>query len=69
MGTHLDLVQRAVVLSVAVVSALGHGAGDALVCVTAHVHFLLLLDSPVVCPAKESLFGNCKTGLFVVSSG
>ena len=41
MGTHHDPLQRAVVLSVAVVSALGNGAFDALVGMTVHIHFLL----------------------------
>ena len=36
VGTHLDAVQRAVVLGVAVVGALGHGALDALVRMAVH---------------------------------
>ena len=53
MGAHHDLVQRAVVLGVAVVSAGPDGAFDALVCVAVHVMFLLLLDSRLVCPGKR----------------
>ena len=48
MGTHQDPVQRAVVLILAVVSALLDGAFDALVCMTVHGFFLLLLISALV---------------------
>ena len=41
MGTHHDAVQRAVVLGVAVVSALLDGALDALVGMTVHIRILL----------------------------
>ena len=37
VGTHHNAVQAAVVLSVAVMCTLGHGAGDALVGMTVHV--------------------------------
>jgi hypothetical protein len=53
MGTHLDLLQRAVVGIVAVVSALRNGAGNALVGVTAHGSFLLLSVSALSCPEWE----------------
>ena len=43
MGAHLNLVQRAVVLGVAVVSAGLDGAFDALVCMAVHIEFLLLI--------------------------
>ena len=42
MGAHQDLVQRAVVLSVAVISAGGDGAFDALVDIAVHLDYLLL---------------------------
>ena len=42
MGADHDAVQRAVVLGVAMVSALLDGTLDALVCMTVHIHFLLL---------------------------
>ena len=42
MGAHQDLVQRAVVLSVAVISAGGDGAFDALVGIAVHLDYLLL---------------------------
>ena len=53
MGAHLDLFQGAVVGVVAVVSALGNSAGDALVGVTAHGSFLLLSLSALLCPERE----------------
>ena len=43
MGAHQDAIQRAVVLAVAVISALLNGAFDTLVCVAIHRFFLLLL--------------------------
>ena len=52
MGAHQDLVQRAVVLAVAVVSALLNGALNALVGVAVHSCFLLCLSSKVVCPKQ-----------------
>ena len=39
VGTHLDTVQRAVVLGVAVVCAGLDGAFDALVCMAVHIEF------------------------------
>ena len=36
VGTHKDLVQRAVVLAVAMVSAVFNGAFNALICVAVH---------------------------------
>ena len=42
MGTHQDLIQRAVVLMAAVIGALLDGAFDALVCMTVHSKSLLL---------------------------
>ena len=44
MGANQDLVQRTVVLSLAMMSALLNGALNALVCMTIHIHFLLLVD-------------------------
>ena len=41
MGTNQDLVQGAVVLSLAMVRALLNGALDTLVCMTVHLIFLL----------------------------
>ena len=43
MGTHQDLIQGAVVLVLAVVSAGLDGAFDALVCMAIHIEFLLLI--------------------------
>ena len=42
MGAHQDLIQRAVVLGIAVVSAGGDGAFDALVGIAVHLDSLLL---------------------------
>ena len=44
MGANQNLVQRTVVLSLAMMSALLNGALNALVCMTVHIHFLLLID-------------------------
>ena len=44
MGAHQDFVQRAVVLAVAVIGALLHGAFDALVGIAVHGDFLLLFE-------------------------
>ena len=41
VGTHQNLVQRAVVFVVAVIGAGLDGAFDALVCIAVHIHFLL----------------------------
>ena len=41
MGTHQNLVQRAVVFGIAVIGAGLDGAFDALVCIAVHIHFLL----------------------------
>ena len=49
VGAHQDPVQRAVVLVLAVISALLDGAFDALVSMAIHSHFLLLFDTGVVC--------------------
>jgi hypothetical protein len=48
MGAHQNPVQRAVVLILAVVCTLLDGAFDALVCMTVHGSFLLLLISALV---------------------
>ena len=48
VSAHQDTVQRAVVLGVAVVSALLDGAFDALVGVAVHIHDLLYLGSALV---------------------
>ena len=56
MGAHQDPVQRAVVLILAVVSALLDGAFDALVCMTVHRFLLLLLDSWIVCAAEGKAY-------------
>ena len=47
MGAHQDLIQRAVVLGVAVVSAGGDGAFDALVGIAVHLDYLLLFGFAV----------------------
>ena len=44
MGANQNLVQRTVVLSLAMMGALLNGALNALVCMTVHIHFLLLID-------------------------
>ena len=44
MGTHQNPIQRAVVLVLAVISALLDGTLDALVGMAIHSHFLLLND-------------------------
>ena len=44
MGTHQNPIQRAVVLVLAVISALLDGTLDALVGMAVHGHFLLLKD-------------------------
>ena len=48
MGTNQNAVQRAVVLTVAMICAGLDGAFDALVCVAVHDFLLLLLDSSLV---------------------
>ena len=52
MGTNHNAVQRAVVLSIAVVCAGLDGTFDALVCMAVHIHFLLHFG-----------FGNSMAGL------
>ena len=54
MSADLDLVQRAIVFGVAVVSALLNGAGDALVCMIVHFCLLLFIG-----------FGNSMSGCVV----
>ena len=44
VGANLDPIQRAVILILAVVCALGNGTLNALVCVTVHSEFLLLFE-------------------------
>jgi hypothetical protein len=44
MGTHLDVLQRAVVSAVAMVGALLYGAADALVGVGIHINILLFIE-------------------------
>ena len=56
MGTHQDSVQRTEILLAAVVCALGDGAFNALVCVTAHVFLLLLSVMGLVCPESGLKF-------------
>jgi len=48
MGTHHDLIQRAVVLVLTMVGALLDGTFDALVCVTVHKIASFDLGSPIV---------------------
>jgi len=48
MGAHQNALQRAVVGILTVIGALGNGTFDALVCVAAHSHFLLFVDSEIV---------------------
>ena len=48
MGAHQNLVQRAVVLVLTVVSAVLDGAFDALVCMAVHNRYLLLFGTPLV---------------------
>jgi hypothetical protein len=49
VGAHQNVIQRAVVVGVTVVSALSYGAFDALVCIAVHSHDLLFLSSHLVC--------------------
>ena len=59
MGAHHDLVQRAVVLGVAVISAGPDGALDALVGITVHVMFLLCFDFfASMSPERKIMHGN-----------
>ena len=71
MGTHQDAVQRAVVLGAAVVDTLVHGAFNALICVTVHAKFLLLLVSFLLCLGKMNLYpaGQRKSLLFFEKYG
>jgi hypothetical protein len=48
MGAHLDVVQSAVIRAAAMIGTLLNGAGDALVGVAVHGHFLLPLFSGIV---------------------
>ena len=69
VGTHQNPIQGAVVLSVAVVSALLDSAFDALVCMTVHINSLLLFEfcasiSPLGKFIRE-IYGNIAF-LFVV---
>jgi hypothetical protein len=41
MGTHKNVIQGAIISGIAVVGALGNGAGNALIGIAAHVLFLL----------------------------
>ena len=50
MGAHQNLVQRAIVLVLTVVSTVFDGAFDALVCMTVHTRYLLLFGTPLVWP-------------------
>lgn len=56
MGAHKDAVQGAVVLGTAVMDALVHRALNALIGVTVHAEFLLLLVSFLVCLGKMNLY-------------
>ena len=58
MGTHQDAIQAAVVLGVAVISALLNSALDALVGTTVHDQFLLLLDYGLIMRLKSE-FMHC----------
>ena len=55
VSAHLNAVQRAVVLVLAVVCALGNGAFDALVCVTVHSQFLLLFEFEISMALKVQI--------------
>ena len=50
VSTHQNPLQRAVVGILTMVSALGNGTLDALVCMAAHSQFLLFSDSAIVFP-------------------
>ena len=56
VGAHHDLIQRTVVLGVAVIGALADGAGDTLVGVAVHTIYLLFLSSPIVWPRKRKKY-------------
>ena len=62
VGTHLDAIQGAVVLGVAVIGALLDGAGDALVGVTVHVFSSFAFDTSVVCAVSEKSFLRLQFG-------
>ena len=64
MGTHQDLIQGAVVLVLAVISAGLDGAFDALVCMAVHNDFLLLIWYAIsMTPIAKPNHGN--TFLFI----
>ena len=64
MGAHKDVVQRAVVLASAVISALCDGALDALVGMTVHDIFLLFLISPLGFPGPEQIYSPAEIAFF-----
>ena len=55
MGAHHDLVQRAIVLRIAMICTLLNGAFNALVGIVVHPVSLLLLISALVCPVKQKI--------------
>ena len=55
MSAHLNPLQRAVVLILAVVCALGNGALDALVSVTVHSQFLLLFEFEISMAKRKKI--------------
>ena len=58
MGPHHDLVQRAVVLGIAMICTLLNGAFNALICIVVHSFSLLLLISPLVFPANRKILSE-----------
>jgi hypothetical protein len=62
VGTHLDSIQRAVVIIFAVIGTLLNSAGNALVCTTAHCFFLLFFQIHTVCPdGPDSMYSPRST--------
>ena len=56
VSTHQDAVQRAVVLAVAMVSALLHSTLNTLIGMAIHRIFLLLLNyNPIVCRSEKNI--------------
>ena len=66
MGTDHDLIQRAVVLSLAVMGALGNGAFDALIGMAIHTQFLLCFGVAYSMPLKTK-FIHCNLSMVVLS--
>ena len=61
MGAYIDLRKRTVILRFAVISALGNGAADALVCV--HLSHLTFYDIVFIICLKSAVILICKSSL------